>query len=43
LVHCWPSAARQREFGATIVVRAPSAGVARVLDMAGIAELLPRE
>ena len=29
--------------GATIVLRAPSAGVARVLDIAGIDELLPRE
>jgi anti-sigma B factor antagonist len=31
------------ELGATIVLRAPSAGVARVLDIAGIDELLPRE
>jgi anti-sigma B factor antagonist len=29
--------------GATIVLRAPSAGVARVLDIAGIDDLLPRE
>ena len=29
--------------GATIVLRSPSAGVARVLDVAGIDELLPRE
>ncbi|HEX2564268.1 MAG TPA: STAS domain-containing protein [Acidimicrobiales bacterium] len=29
--------------GATTVLRAPSAGVARVLDIAGIDELLPRE
>jgi anti-sigma B factor antagonist len=29
--------------GATVVLRAPSAGVARVLDIAGIDELLPRE
>jgi anti-anti-sigma factor len=31
------------KLGATIVLRAPSAGVARVLDIAGIDELLPRE
>ncbi|HET6834242.1 MAG TPA: STAS domain-containing protein [Acidimicrobiales bacterium] len=29
--------------GAAIVLRSPSAGVARVLDIAGIDELLPRE
>jgi anti-sigma B factor antagonist len=29
--------------GATIVLWAPSAGVARVLDIAGIDDLLPRE
>jgi anti-sigma B factor antagonist len=29
--------------GATIVLRAPSVGVARVLDIAGIDEILPRE
>ena len=31
------------KLGATIVLRAPSAGVARVLDIAGIDKLLPRE
>ncbi|HEY6697431.1 MAG TPA: STAS domain-containing protein [Acidimicrobiales bacterium] len=31
------------DVGATIVLRSPSAGVARVLDIAGIDELLPRE
>jgi anti-sigma B factor antagonist len=31
------------KLGATLVLRAPSAGVARVLDIAGIDELLPRE
>jgi anti-sigma B factor antagonist len=29
--------------GASIVLRSPSAGVARVLDIAGIDDLLPRE
>ena len=31
------------KLGATLVLRAPSAGVARVLDVSGIDELLPRE
>ena len=31
------------KFGAAIVLRAPSVGMARVLDIAGIDELLPRE
>ena len=40
---CWTSAAWPDKLGATIVLRSPSAGVARVLDIAGIDDLLPRE